>query len=331
MNDGVMDTRHLEFFVAVADELSFTRAAVRVQAVQSTVSSGISSLEREVGAPLFVRSTRHVALSPAGRALLPQARAAVEAVTQMRHLGARAGGRVHGTIRIGMLTNLESLGLPGVLGDFHRQHPDVDLSMRTSPRGSTGLVDDVRRSRLDVAFCGLALDDLVGVHAQLLRRQPFVAVLPPGHPSTGEDAVEVEQLLDEDFIEMPVGFGTRKAVDDWLREAGLRRRVTIEVPDLSTVPAYVAAGLGVALVPEQTARDAAGVAVVPLARRPVWDLSVIARRGARAPAVDALLGHLADTLADHPAHGLAANPATNPATSPPASPANDPGVPSGQP
>ncbi len=288
-----MDTRHLEFFVAVADELSFTRAADRVHAVQSTVSSGIGALEREVGAPLFVRSTRSVALTPAGRALLPQARTALEALAQMHRLGARAGGRVHGRIRIGMLTNLESLGLPAVLGDFHREHPGVDLSMRTSPRGSTGLVDDVRRSRLDVAFCGLALDDLVGVHARLLRRQPFVAVLPTGHPLADEAVVAVEDLLDEDFIEMPVGFGTRKAVDDWLRGLGVRRRVTIEVPDLGAVPAYVAAGLGVALVPEQTALGAAGVAVVPLDRRPVWDLSVIARAGDRAPAVDALLVHLA--------------------------------------
>ncbi|MCU1538396.1 MAG: hypothetical protein JWP82_2747 [Humibacillus sp.] len=288
-----MDTRHLEFFVAVADELSFTRAADRVQAVQSTVSSGIGSLEREVGAPLFVRSTRSVALTPAGRALLPQARTALEALAQMRRLGARASGRVHGRIRVGMLTNLESLDLPTALGDFHHEHPAVDLSMRTSPRGSTGLVDDVRRARLDVAFCGLALDDLVGVHAQLLRRQPFVAVLPARHPLAGEALVDVQDLLDEDFVEMPVGFGTRKAVDDWLREAGLRRRVTIEVPDLGSIPAYVAAGLGVALVPEQTALGAVGVAVVPLDRRPVWDLSVIARVGDRGPAVDALLGHLA--------------------------------------
>ena len=298
VNDGGVDTRHLEFFVAVAEELSFTRAATRVQAVQSTVSAGIGSLEREVGAPLFIRSTRHVALSPAGRALLPQARAAVEAVTRMRHLGARATGRVHGTIRIGMLTNLESLDLPRILGDFHRAHPGVDLSMRTSPRGSTGLVDDVRRARVDVAFCGLAVGDLVGVHARLLRRQPFVAALPSDHPLASEDSVAVEQLLDEDFIEMPVGFGTRKAVDDWLRAAGLRRRVTIEVPDLTTVPAYVAAGLGVALVPEQTALGATDVAAVPLADRPVWDLSVIARPGDRAPAVDALLEHLTEHLAE---------------------------------
>lgn len=294
-----MDTRHLEYFVAVAEELSFTRAAERLQAVQSTVSSGVAVLEREVGTPLFIRSTRHVALTRAGSDLLPRARAALEAVGQMRRLGARAGGSVTGSLRVGMLTNLESLGLPAIFGAFHRDHPGVELSMRTSPRGSTGLVDDVRRSRVDVAFCGLALADLSGVHAQVLRRQPFVAVLPADHAAAEADGVSVRDLLGDDFVEMPVGFGNRRVVDDWLAAAGLRRRVTLEVPDLSTVPAYVAAGLGVAVVPEQTAVDAAGldgIVTVPLADPLVWDLSVIARPEGRSPAVDALLAHLARRL-----------------------------------
>ncbi|HET9634080.1 MAG TPA: LysR family transcriptional regulator [Terrabacter sp.] len=318
-----MDTRHLEYFVAVAEELSFTRAAERLLAVQSTVSSGVAVLERELGTPLFIRSTRHVALTRAGTELLPQARAALEAVDRMRSAGARATGRVTGSLRVGMLTNLESLGLPAIFGAFHRAHPAVELSMRTSPRGSTGLVDDVRRSRVDVAFCGLASDELSGLHAQVLRRQPFVALLPAGHRLAGEESLALADLLGEDFVDMPVGFGNRKILDDWLRAASLRRRVTLEVPDLSTVPAYVAAGLGIAVVPEQTAAGTAGVAsvasasaaadadgvggagngvvgngvvVVPLAERLVWELSVIARSEGRSPAVDALLGHLARHL-----------------------------------
>ncbi len=295
-----MDTRHLEYFVAVAEELSFTRAAERLQAVQSTVSSGIAVLERDVGTALFIRSTRHVALTRAGSDLLPRARTALEAVSQMRSAGAVASGGVTGAIRVGMLTNLESLGLPAVFGAFHRTHPGVALSMRTSPRGSTGLVDDVRRSRVDVAFCGLALDDLTGVHTQVLSRQPFVALLPSGHALATRPSVALTDLLTEDFVEMPPGFGNRKVVDDWLRSADLRRRVTVEVPDLSTVPAYVAAGLGVAVVPEQTAAadtgadtEADGVVVVPLVEELVWELSVIARTDGRSPAVDALLAHLA--------------------------------------
>ncbi|GAA5031457.1 LysR substrate-binding domain-containing protein [Terrabacter aeriphilus] len=296
-----MDTRHLEYFVAVAEELSFTRAAERLHAVQSTVSSGVAVLEREVGTSLFIRSTRHIALTRTGSELLPQARAALEAVEQMRRAGARAAGTVSGSLRVGMLTNLESLGLPAAFGDFHREHPGVELSMRTSPRGSTGLVDDVRRSRLDVAFCGLPLEDLAGVHAQVLRRQPFVAVLPAGHALAGATELRLADLLDDDFVEMPAGFGNRKVVDDWLRGAGLRRRVTLEVPDLSTVPAYVAAGLGVAVVPQQTATQtmapsAGRLVVVPLAETLVWELTVIARREGRSPAVDALLGHLAAHL-----------------------------------
>lgn len=298
-----MDTRHLEYFVAVAEELSFTRAAERLQAVQSTVSSGVAVLEREVGTSLFIRSTRHVALTRAGSDLLPRARTALQAVDEMRSAGARATGRVTGSMRVGMLTNLESLRLPAIIGAFHREHPGVELSMRTSPRGSTGLVDDVRRSRLDVAFCGLALADLAGVHAQVLRRQPFVALLPEGHALAARASIALAELLDDDFVEMPVGFGNRRIVDDWMRDAGVRRRVTLEVPDLSTVPAYVAAGLGVAVVPEQTATDApdlAGVVAVPLVERLVWELSVIARTEGRSPAVDALLAHLARHLPTEP-------------------------------
>src|SRR6478735_4100700 len=282
VNDESVDTRHLEYFVAVAEELSFTQAAERLQAVQSTVSSGVAVLEREVGTALFIRSTRHVALTRAGSDLLPRARTALEAVGEMRRLGARATGTVTGSLRVGMLTNLESLGLPAVFGAFHRTNPGVELSMRTSPRGSTGLVDDVRRSRVDVAFCGLALEDLTGVHVQVLRRQAFVVLLPTGHALSAHASVRFDQLLDDDFVEMPVGFGNRKVVDDWLRAAGMRRRVTLEVPDLSTVPAYVAAG--------------GGVVVVPLVEHPVWELSVIARREGRSPAVDALLAHLARHL-----------------------------------
>lgn len=299
VNDARVDSRHLEYFVAVAEELSFTRAAERLQAVQSTVSSGVAVLEREVGTALFIRSTRHVALTRAGSELLPQARTALDAVSQMRSVGAQVHGAVTGSLRVGILTNLESLRLPAIFGAFHRAHPGIELSMRTSPRGSTGLVDDVRRSRLDVAFCGLALADLAGFHAQVLRRQPFVALLPSGHPSATARSVAIEDLLADDFVEMPVGFGNRRVVDDWLLTAGLRRRVTLEVPDLSTVPAYVAAGLGVAVVPEQTALDAPGqegIVAVPLVEHLVWELSVIARPEGRSPAVDALLAHLARHL-----------------------------------
>jgi DNA-binding transcriptional LysR family regulator len=306
MDDRAMETRHLEFFVAVADELSFTRAAERVQVVQSTVSAGIRALEREVGARLFERSTRQVALTPTGRAALPRAREALAAVAQMRVLGADAQHAVRGSLRVGMLTNLESLRLPTVLGDFRRAHPEVELSMRTSPRGSTGLLDDVRRSRVDVAFCGLSVTELSGVAVRVLRRQPFLALVPPRHHLAGRDEVSVRDLLGDDFVEMPRGFGTRKVVDDWLAGAGLRRRVTIEVPDLSTVPEYVAAGLGVALVPEQTVESmgvGAGVrppglrlSVIPLTDPLVWELSVIAAPDERSPAVEALLDHLVRRL-----------------------------------
>jgi DNA-binding transcriptional LysR family regulator len=252
-----------------------------------------------------------VSLTPTGRALLPQARTAVAAVQQMRDAGALSRGRVRGTLRLGMITNLESLGLPAVVGEFHRTHPDVELSLRTSPRGSTGLLDDVRRGRTDVAFCGLPVSELGGVLVRVLRRQPFVALLPPGHRFEGSDRVSVGDLVDDDFVEMPKGFGNRRIVDDWLADHALTRRVTMEVPDLTTVPDYVAAGLGVAVVPAQAApagrgavagQEVVGPIAVPLVEPLVWELSVIARKDGRSPAVDALLAHLARRL---PVHGNA--------------------------
>lgn len=304
MDDDPVEARHLEFFVAVAEELSFTRAAERVHAVQSTVSAGVQALEREIGASLFTRSTRQVTMTSAGRELLPQARAALEAMSQMRAIGSRSRGHVQGAVRVGIISHLESLELPRVLGGFHEAFPMVELSLHTSAKGSSGLLAEIRRGTTDVAFCGLPQTQLAGLFSQLLSRQRFVALLPARHPLAGRARVSLAKLLDDDFVELPMGFGTRHVVDDWLSEKGLHRRVTTEVPDLAMVPDFVAAGFGVAVTPATTdgaasrARHPGGeaVAVVPLTEPLVWDLCVIAREHGRSRAVDAVLEHLALNL-----------------------------------
>ncbi|PZS32924.1 MAG: LysR family transcriptional regulator [Pseudonocardiales bacterium] len=289
-----METRHLEFFAAVADELSFTRAADRVRAVQSTVSAGITALERELRTQLFVRSTRRVELTPAGRDLLAEARAALAAIERMKQGGAQAEAGLHGRLRVGLLTNLEWLKLPDLLGAFHHAHPGVELSLATSPKGSTGLAEDVRRRRLDVALCGLPAADLTDLYLRRLRRQRFVAVLPVGHPREGDQSVAIAELLGEQFVDQPPGFGTRIVLDRWLQQSGLSRTVSTEVPDMSSVPAYVRAGLGVAVIPEGAVLDASGVSRHPLVPELVWDLHVIARPADRSPATDLLIDLLVD-------------------------------------
>lgn len=282
-----MDTRHLEFFVAVAEELSFTRAAVRLDATQSTVSAGVRSLELQLRGSVFVRTTRSVQLTPLGMQALPVARQALAAVGELHGFAAATTGTLRGRVRLGIITNLEWLDVPSVLGEFRARHPLVDLSMSVSPRGSSGLLADLRLGRLDLVFCGVDDAELADLHHRRLSVQPYVAVLPAAHRWSGRDGLTLAELVDEPFVELPAGFGTRQSVD---RVAGVatRRRIAVEVPDLAAVPAYVRAGFGVAVVPVPV-EDMTGVVCVPMLDLPPWELSIAARATARGPVVEALV------------------------------------------
>ncbi len=284
-----VDTRQLEYLVAVADEQSFTRAAERVFAAQSTVSAGIQSLERELGTPLFERDAHGVRLTEAGDAVLAEARAALRSVDRMRELADR-DGPLRGTVRVGIFMNLTTVDLPGIMGEFHRRHPAVDLRLGPSPSGSTGLIEDVRQGRLDIAFHGLpdAVPDLL---TRPLAHSPFRAVLPEAHPLARRGAVSLADLADEPWVDARAGFGNRVALDRAFAGLGLTRRVPTELADLGEIPRFVAAGLGVAALPELTIIPAAGAVTRPL-REPVdWRLSAIARQrpGRAAEALLALI------------------------------------------
>jgi DNA-binding transcriptional LysR family regulator len=288
-----METRQLEYFVAVAEELNFTRAAARMFAVQSTVSAGIRALEADLGAPLFLRSTKSVALTPAGEVLLPEARLALEAVDRVRSAAAASTAGIRGRLRVGIFTNIGFVDLPALFGEFHALHPLVDLQLGASASGSTGLADDVRRGRVDVAFMGLPARDLAGLDALVLARTRFVAVLPQGHPLAARDSVTLHDLAEERFVDSPDGFGNRVVIERAFAEAGIPRVVSTVVSDLGEIPRFVAADLGVAVVPELGLAPPAGTVAVPLVDPVVaWSLSV-ASRASPSPAVAALLGLLA--------------------------------------
>ncbi|MFF9564714.1 LysR family transcriptional regulator [Leifsonia sp. NPDC014704] len=271
-----MDTRQLEYLVAVADELNFTRAAARVFAAQSTVSAGIRSLESELGTALFERDAHGVRLTEAGRTVLPEARSAIEAVERMREF-TDEHGPLRGTVRVGIFTNLTTIDLPGIMGEFHRRHPHVDLRLGPSPSGSTGLVEEVRQGRLDIAFHGLpdAVPDLI---MRPLVDSPFLVVLPEDHPLARRRTVALADLAEEAWVDSRAGFGNRVTLDRALQALGLTRRVPTELSDLGEIPRFVAAGLGVAALPELTIIPAEGAVVRPLTEAVDWRLSAIARR-----------------------------------------------------
>lgn len=286
-----MDTRQLEYFVTVAEELNFTRAAARLFAAQSTVSAGVAAVERELGGRLFERDAHGVRLTGVGEAALAEARTALQSIERLRDVVAGEGA-LRGVVRVGIFTNLTSIDLPGIMGEFRSRHPGVDLRLGPSPSGSTGLADDVRQGRVDVAFLGLP-DAVPGVARLTLAEVPFVAVLPEGHPLAAADggAVPLESIAAERWVDAREGFGNRVTLDRALAAAGLTRQIATEVSDLGEIPRFVAAGLGVAALPSLTVIPTPGAVTRPLTPAIGWRLSVIAhpRSGAAARALVALI------------------------------------------
>ncbi|MFT4123852.1 MAG: LysR family transcriptional regulator, partial [Microbacteriaceae bacterium] len=269
-----MDTRLLEYFIGVADEASFTRAAARLYVVQSTVSAGIRALEAELGTTLFERGTRRVGLTPAGAALLPAARLAIEAVADLHRA---ATGDVRGRLHVGIFANLDLIDMPGALAAFRARHPNVELQLLSSPTGSTGLADDVRRGRVDLAFMGLPRSDLAGLETTPLLTSRVTAIVPAGHRLAARARVRLEDVAGEPFVDTPAGFANRIVVERALAARGLPRRVLTEVASVTDIVPFVAAGLGVALAPLEIVTLVPEVAAVPLAPRLDWQLSLATR------------------------------------------------------
>ncbi|WP_433305082.1 LysR family transcriptional regulator [Actinoplanes sp. CA-030573] len=259
-----MEQRQLQYFVAVAEELSFTRAAQRTHAVQSTVSASIRALERHLGAPLFERSTSKVALTEAGTALLPEARRALDALDQARAVVAGLREGLTGSLRVGTLSGLTAVDLPGLVSDFRGRHPGVRLSLSMAAGGTDGLLAALRARELDVAFVAVQAASVPDLHLEPIAEFQPRLLVPAGHPLAGRTAVSPAALADEPFIDLPPGFCNRIRTDNDFRRAGIVRTIAVEVSDITTIPGYVEAGIGLALVPPLAAEDGHRVSPVDL-------------------------------------------------------------------
>ncbi|MGV2917715.1 LysR family transcriptional regulator [Streptomyces alfalfae] len=272
-----MDQKKLEYFITVAEELNFTRAAQQLHVTQSTLSAGIKALEQDLRTELLVRSTRSVRLTEAGSAFLPEARTAIEALDRARAAVEPLATGLRGSLTVGVLSGLTVIDVPALAGDFHRRHPEVRLRTETSQRGTSGLIERVKEGHLDVAFVGADITDAL-LRVRVIKKYQVQLLVPAGHRLALRKSVRLSDVAAEPFVDMPTGFGQRRLVDDAFTRAGLSRRVLIEVSDITTIAEYVSHGLGVALLPPDFT-EAAGDAVrsVPLAdARLSWTLSVIA-------------------------------------------------------
>jgi DNA-binding transcriptional LysR family regulator len=247
-----MDVRQLEYFVAVAEELSFTRAAAACHVVQSALSYQIARLERENNVTLFERTSRSVRLAPAGDLLLPRARRVLAELDLARTELSELAGVLTGRLRLGMI-GVASEAAPAVeraLVAFHQRHPAVEITIQDT--GSAAMADQVRGGTLDVAFIGLFADQVPGdiVH-RLLAVEPLVAIVDPGHRLAGAERADLAELAAlTPFVEMRAESGIRRQVDAAFERAGAvrgRRRAIVggsdrcQSPDIAR-PASAAPG-----------------------------------------------------------------------------------------
>jgi DNA-binding transcriptional LysR family regulator len=246
-----MELRHLQHFIAVAEELNFTRAAERVHIVQSALSSSIRCLEEELKVRLFVRSTKQVQLTPAGRAFLEKAREALRVIDTGREAVADIAGLRRGSLSIGSVHSLPAfLDLPSLISRYHAIAPGIEVRLRQGD--AAGLMEQLRSGRLDIAFLPLldAPDDIV---TGIIACDDLVAVTPPDHPLAERSGVGLRELIGYSFVDFETGWGTRPLIDRAFGQAGLQRRTDFDVTDLETIVDLVGQGLGIALLPEAIA------------------------------------------------------------------------------
>ncbi|MCW3048342.1 MAG: hypothetical protein JWO74_2626 [Solirubrobacterales bacterium] len=278
-----MELRQLEYFLAVAEERHFTRAAQRVHIVQSGLSASVHALERELGAPLFLRTTRHVELTEEGRALVGEARAVLAAVESARDAVAGVRGLLRGRLSVGTIQALPVIDLPEMLGRFCRCHPDVELSVRQGP--AAGLVDEVRNGRLDLAFVTHPVASLRGVAHTQVAAERVLMVCPPGHPLAARKHVRLAELADETFVEFQPDWATRIIVDDAFAAVGIERRIACEVNDVPTLLDLVVHRLGITIVPRVLVVGRTDLCFVALrGEAPIWEVSLITPPGGPAGA-----------------------------------------------
>jgi DNA-binding transcriptional LysR family regulator len=282
---GNMELRHLEYFVSVAEELSFTRAARRAHVVQSGISSAIQVLERELGAALFERDRHRVALTDAGRALLPEARATLGAAQAARDAVGQASGGLRGTLTIGTMLSMGAVDLPALLGRFHTTHPRVAVRLRISAAGSAGLAREVQAGSLDLALASLPGPPPAGLAVHPVAAERLVLACCPAHPlasgaqasgaQASGPAIPLEQLAGASFIDFPPGWGNRAVVDRAFAAAGLDRQVPFEVADFAAAAGLIRHGLGIAFLPSSVAAAQPGLGTIELSGPPlIWSIFV---------------------------------------------------------
>jgi len=286
-----MELRQLEYFVAVADEAHFTRAAQRVLVAQPAISQQIRRLEAELGEPLFDRDRRHVRLTAAGRTLLPHARATLAAAGRAKAAVRSLSGLLSGQLTVGAFEGAPEGLLATALGSFRRAHPAVEVQAREGYAAE--LLTAVQRGDLDAAIAGLpdTAKPPPGVTVTELASDPLVVAVSPDHPLAREPGIPLTRLRDEPMIVLTSDSSQRAHIESACRKAGFEPRVTAETMRLSLLWQLVSQGVGIAVVPRSSPGGDTNLRLLPITRPRLQVRIVLASSQATpSPAAQAFIG-----------------------------------------
>lgn len=251
-----MELRHLRYFVAVAEELHFGRAAERLHMAQPPLSQQIKALEAELGVRLFERNRRKVELTAAGRVLLPEARDILTRGHDLGRLARAAANGEAGRLDIAFTGSVPFNDLlPRILGAFRRRYSDVAVSLREMSTGSQ--IEALTEGRLDIGFARPADSNVPpGITAYRILREPLLLVLPADHPLAGRQRIAMTEVFGEGLVMNPrhIGTGLYDKITTLCGRAGYVPHIAVEAHQMSTMISLVGAGLGLAVVPQTMRR-----------------------------------------------------------------------------
>jgi DNA-binding transcriptional LysR family regulator len=288
-----IDFLGLEAFLSIADHGSFHRAAANLNLSQTALSHRMKKLEDDLGVKLLTRTTRHVALTPAGVELLPNARRVMADISVSFDDLRRQGRARQETLVIGCLPTIAVHYLPPLLGRLRKSFPD--LNIRVLDNSKLEIAEKVHSGEAEFGITIVSADRW-DLDITPLMKEPFVLICPKAHALAAQKSVSWSSLLGEPLVRVSTQTGNRQIIDDALGSRREDMTWRYEVQHVVSAVGLVRAGLGLAVVPQLAVNpaDSPGVVIVPL-RNPGISrtLGVVARRGVPlSPAADALLGLL---------------------------------------
>lgn len=273
----------LRYFVVLAEELHFGRAAERLSITQPPLSSALKALEDELGVQLLQRNSKHVALTPAGAAFLAEARLVLDRLATARDTARAVAAGQRGRLDVGFTGSMIYRDMPRIVNTFGRRMPDIEVQLREM--SSSEQTEALLHSQLDVGF--LNASALPAPLAALrLCDDSFVCCLPKNHALARENSVQLKQLAHETFVMFArdVAPANHDNVIAVFNRAGIHPRTRHAARQWLTVVALVSAGMGVALVPATIARSSiAGAAFVPIRGQATHTVGALAWREEPAP------------------------------------------------